>query len=230
MAVTGLVLPRVEARDVARCVVIPSSVSFDPSSRTERCEPQASSAPIRDLVRCVSDSPHEVPDSLAALGFRDDGWKLWLAGIRARSALARSENCWRLAGSAHAGALSRRAFAGDLVAACGWRIASFQWSGPFYLFLVEIAARRFEALERHPRKASFILTIGALDRREGLLAPNKPRFAAGRCGGRFMRAKVQALLLIVSLGVAGGSAALAAPPGTASQDTASLETLVQPVQ
>jgi xanthine dehydrogenase large subunit len=38
-----------------------------PSSRTERCEPQASSAPIRDLVRQGArfDSSNEVPDSLA---------------------------------------------------------------------------------------------------------------------------------------------------------------------
>jgi hypothetical protein len=78
-------VPLVQFRDEvekrSNKAVIPSSVSFDPSSRTERCEPQASSAPIRDLVRCVSDSPHEVPDSLAALGFRDDGWQRWLAGI-----------------------------------------------------------------------------------------------------------------------------------------------------
>ena len=34
-----------------------------PSSRTERCEPEASAAPIRDLVR--QDSSPEIPDSLA---------------------------------------------------------------------------------------------------------------------------------------------------------------------
>ena len=44
-----------------------------------------------------------------------------------------------------------------------------------------------------------------------------------------MRARVRALLLIAGLGLAGGSAAVAAPSG-ASQDTASLEALVQPVQ
>ena len=36
-------------------LLIPSSVSFHPSSQTERCEPQASSAPIWDFARCVSD-------------------------------------------------------------------------------------------------------------------------------------------------------------------------------
>jgi len=45
--------------------VIPSSASFHPSSRTERCEPQASSAPIRDLGDLTYDSLDEVPDSLA---------------------------------------------------------------------------------------------------------------------------------------------------------------------
>jgi hypothetical protein len=43
-----------------------------------------------------------------------------------------------------------------------------------------------------------------------------------------MRARVHTLLLIAGLGLA--AAAVAAPPGTASQDTASLEALVQPVQ
>jgi hypothetical protein len=48
----------------------------------------------------------------------------------------------------------------------------------------------------------------------------------------FMRARLQALLLIVSLGLAGGSAALAAPPGTGGQglDASSLQALVEPVQ
>jgi hypothetical protein len=36
-----------------------------PSSRTERCERNASSAPIRDLVRQGYASFDEVPDSLA---------------------------------------------------------------------------------------------------------------------------------------------------------------------
>ena len=36
---------------------------FYPSSRTERCEPRASSAPIRDDGRL--DALREVPDSLA---------------------------------------------------------------------------------------------------------------------------------------------------------------------
>jgi hypothetical protein len=44
-------------------VLIPASMSFDPSSRTERCERNASSAPIRDRGRF--DSCREVPDSLA---------------------------------------------------------------------------------------------------------------------------------------------------------------------
>jgi hypothetical protein len=41
----------------------PSSPRFHPSSRTERCEPKASSALIRDLVRF--DSFAQIPDSLA---------------------------------------------------------------------------------------------------------------------------------------------------------------------
>ena len=45
-----------------------------------------------------------------------------------------------------------------------------------------------------------------------------------------MRARVRALILIAGLGLAGGSAAVAAPSGTASQDMASPEALVQPVQ
>src|SRR5262245_11565630 len=45
-----------------------------------------------------------------------------------------------------------------------------------------------------------------------------------------MRARVQALLLIVGIGLAGVSAAVAAPTGVASQEAASLETLAQPVQ
>jgi hypothetical protein len=47
-----------------------------------------------------------------------------------------------------------------------------------------------------------------------------------------MRARLQALLLIVSFGLAGGSAALAAPPGTGGMgsDAASLQALVEPVQ
>jgi hypothetical protein len=50
-----------------------------------------------------------------------------------------------------------------------------------------------------------------------------------------MRAKLQALLLIISLGLASGATALAAPPGTGSGEAAgldatSLEALVQPVQ
>jgi hypothetical protein len=50
-----------------------------------------------------------------------------------------------------------------------------------------------------------------------------------------MRARLQAFLLIVSLGLAGGSAALAAPPGTGgwgatSLEATSLETLLEPVQ
>jgi hypothetical protein len=44
---------------------MPASETFHPSSRTERREPKASGAPIRDLVRQGSDSPDEVPDSLA---------------------------------------------------------------------------------------------------------------------------------------------------------------------
>jgi hypothetical protein len=45
-----------------------------------------------------------------------------------------------------------------------------------------------------------------------------------------MRARVQALLLIIGLGLAGGSAAIAASPGTASLEAPKLEALVQPVQ
>ncbi len=45
-----------------------------------------------------------------------------------------------------------------------------------------------------------------------------------------MRARVNALVLIVGLGLAGGSAAVAASPGLTSQDTASLEALIEPVQ
>jgi hypothetical protein len=45
-----------------------------------------------------------------------------------------------------------------------------------------------------------------------------------------MRARMQALLLIVSVGLSGASAAAAAPPGAASLDAASLEALVRPVQ
>ena len=58
---------------------------YHPSSRTERCERNASSALIRDLrERCAS--PHKVPDSLApaGLGFRDDGWG-WFAVHTSRS-------------------------------------------------------------------------------------------------------------------------------------------------
>ena len=46
-----------------------------PSSRTERCEPKASSAPIRDLVRQGSTrSPRSRIASGCALSFRDDRW------------------------------------------------------------------------------------------------------------------------------------------------------------
>jgi hypothetical protein len=45
-----------------------------------------------------------------------------------------------------------------------------------------------------------------------------------------MRARVRALLLIAGLGLAGGSAAVAAPLGVGSHDMASLEALAEPVQ
>lgn len=45
-----------------------------------------------------------------------------------------------------------------------------------------------------------------------------------------MRARVQALLLIAGLGLACGSAAVAASAGAGSQDAMSLEALVEPVQ
>lgn len=45
-----------------------------------------------------------------------------------------------------------------------------------------------------------------------------------------MKARVKALLLVVSLGLACGSVAVAASPGTGSQGAASLEALVEPAQ
>ena len=70
-------VPLVQFRDEvekrSNKAVIPSSVSFDPSSRTERCEPQASSAPIRDLVRVAAIRSQGPGQPRLRLGFRDDG-------------------------------------------------------------------------------------------------------------------------------------------------------------